>query len=70
MGGRGVFNIQWGFDMKLASIPTTKAGSTFFSTKMEGWGDGRREKKGTSSIFFGGEGGGDWALGMFFLGLA
>lgn len=37
--GGGIQNaIPWGFDLKLDSILTTEADSTFFSTKREGLG--------------------------------
>lgn len=63
-GGGGVQNaIPWGFDLKLDSILTTEAGSTFFSTKREGLGGMEDVKKGARRFFFlGGEGCG-WRFG-------
>lgn len=58
-GGGGVQNaIPWGFDLKLDSILTTEAGSTFFSTKREGLGGMEDVKKGARRFFFWGRKGG------------
>lgn len=63
--GGGVQNaIPWGFDLKLDSILTTEAGSTFFSTKREGFGGMDDVKKGARRFFFwGGKGGAVGDLG-------
>lgn len=64
LGWGGVQNaIPWGFDLKLDSILTTEAGSTFFSTKREGFGGMEDVKKVARRFFLVGEGWGGWRFG-------
>lgn len=59
--GWGVQNaIPWGFDSKLDSIPTTEAGSTFFSTKREGCAGMEDVKNEVRRFFFFRGVGGGW----------